>query len=47
MTEPPSGPGNGGQKEKRARALTVKIVAALIVLYIIAVVGTFIYDHLL
>ena len=47
MTGPPSGPGHGEQKEKRARALTVKIVAALIVLYILGVVGFFIRDHLL
>ena len=47
MTGPGSGPGNVEQKERRARALTVKIVAALIVLYIIAVVGYFIHDHLL
>ena len=47
MTDPPTGPGNAERKEKRARALTVKIVAGLIVLYIIAVVGYFIHDQLL
>ncbi len=47
MTGPEPGPGDAEHREKRASALTVKIVAALIAFYIIAVVGYFIHDHLL
>ena len=47
MTGPEPGPGDAERREKRTSAITVRIVAALIVLYIIAVVGYFIHDHLL
>ncbi len=36
-----------GASESRARELTAKIVALLIILYVSSVVGFFIYDHLL
>jgi predicted nucleic acid-binding Zn ribbon protein len=34
-------------RQIRGSALTVKIVAVLLVLYMLGVVGVFIYDHLL
>ena len=47
MTAPESGPGDAEQKEKRASAITVRIVVVLLILYFIGVVGYFIHDHLL
>ena len=43
----PPPPTGAERKETRAGAVAAKIVAVLLVLYMLGVAGTFVYDHLL
>ena len=40
-------PAEAEKREMRAGAVAAKIVAVLLVLYMLGVAGTFVYDHLL